>query len=297
MNEPTPRRRPDAINYVRRYLIDPCDAPLTAYVQTFLQALLIALIQWYWIDFAQIVSGWVKPARAGSLKRSLRKGHRGHKSGRINKGRLLWHWLKTDWWDELGKRLPGSAAFTEVNYSRGATWVWTFHGLIERVQFYVFVAEVVNDFFVNWTSLMWQTRYCQASRASLFNFTGGGYFISNIVPFNGFVATTAIKQRGVNVWSGTSAVFGSRFGTMAASAHVIPASPGPANYSVLIIKGSTPTGEVIARADYQAEEDQPMDLRVDADCNGTGTFSVWITTDLLFAVVVETWVYGQAVGK
>jgi len=72
--------------------------------------------------------------------------------------------------EEIGKRLPGADEVKGANWSRAGKTLWRIDTAMLRALFYWLVADVVEDFAFEWTSVLYETRWCQASALGRFSF-------------------------------------------------------------------------------------------------------------------------------
>lgn len=162
---------PTRWNYVIESLVDPCDAPWTLWVRTALRALLEALIWWLAFDLYQMVSAYARPRNAFKYMRSNRKSGKGEKAGRAKDKNTLRKYLsgalEFDPSAELGKRWPGADFFNGRRVGMGEATFWIAEGAVQRAFFYWAVVELGTQFFYRWSTLLNDTKFCQASRTSV----------------------------------------------------------------------------------------------------------------------------------
>lgn len=150
----------DKVNFVIDSWAQPCDAPWYIYVSTLKPAALnafITLITFGWDDVAR---GWARPPDRHARRRS------GKKRGKGGKWRI---WRLPEFGDAVGRHLPGSDAVKGVNWSNGLRTLWRIDSVVQRHLFYWLVADVTVDFAFEWTSLLYETRWCKESARGRFS--------------------------------------------------------------------------------------------------------------------------------
>lgn len=155
----------EKFNYIVDFLFDPCDAPLSLYVDAFFDAALRAVITYYALDPLQIFTSYVRPG--GPLK-SLRGANHGTKGSKRSKPKTpLKRWGRktnfdpNDW---VGKNLPGQEEMSGRKIPGGAKWLWHAFDAQQRVVYWFFVYELVQNFFYEAFLMVNNSVYCQEQR-------------------------------------------------------------------------------------------------------------------------------------
>ena len=177
---PTPPRDVsyfDKVNYVINAWSRPCDAPWYIYVETLKPALLTAFI-------TLITFGWDDVARGYLRPRGL-----GRRTGK-RKGKFR---SKVPAFPELGEmigeHLPGSDAAKGAKWSDGLKTMWRIDTIVQKFLFYWLVADVTIDLAYNFTSVLYETRWCSASDKGRFSFqTDGDRFAAGGVWWTAFIS-------------------------------------------------------------------------------------------------------------
>lgn len=155
----------EKVNYVKDFIMDPCDAPIEIYAEVAFKAALRAIVSYYCLDMVQIFTGYVRPHQA--LKGLRGTGHSRSGRGRGKPRTWLKHWNKWssfDPWDSLGRNLPGADDLAGRDVGGGVKWAWYFYGQIERLNHIIMIYSIVEQFFYDWASGMTATQYCQEAR-------------------------------------------------------------------------------------------------------------------------------------
>ena len=162
---PKPPKNPDEFDKVN-YVIDawarPCEAPWYIYVETLKPALLEAFITLLTFGWDDVARGYARPRGLGRRTGKGKGKRRGFSPRRFPElGELT------------GRHLPGSDAVKGINWSDSLKTLWRIDTAIQGVLFWWLVADVTNDFAFNWTSALYETRWCQESSKGRFSFRKG----------------------------------------------------------------------------------------------------------------------------
>lgn len=283
----------ERLNYIKSFFFDPCDAPLTLYVQTMLPALLEAAILWWFPVPEEIFTAWARPSRALGRYRSGRKGTRGSKSGRKPRFGRLGRIIGFDTNEFIGKRLPGAEFLGRggVNWLNWSLWrIFAFTQLLGLIWL---VWEVVSGFFARWFSLLYETEYCKESARTVLSAVGSGYLISNIVENNGFLALNIQKQRGPVSWGpGGGAVTG-RNVTAVASFEVDGSFGQGSQVTLVMWDGPVGVGNQIYSEAFPIWGEGPRTFGVSASYPEGGTIGVSLQTNLGLVLLSSTSIYIQ----
>ena len=194
----------DRFNFIFRNFTDPCDAPITVWVEAFLPALRDALIAWWYVDLTQIVRTMFTPPTYGWRIRSSR-----HRIGSA-KGR------GKDFKSKLGKifgfdpnayvgDLMSPFADEEmVMLLPGEVWFWTGVEAIVIFAFEYSVLDITTQFGYEWTSAVQKTEYCHARDDAVLLAGAAGYPLLGIFGWDPVGILDPLKQRNVAVFTGFS---------------------------------------------------------------------------------------------
>jgi len=152
----------DKVNYVIDAWSRPCEAPWYIYVECLKPAALNAFITF-------ITFGWSDVARGFARPKGLNKRRSGKRKGKWN--RRIPRFPEIG--NMLGSHLPGSDAARSANWSIGAKALWRIDGIAQHFLFWWLVADITNDFAFEFTSCLYETRWCEASAAGRFSFQKG----------------------------------------------------------------------------------------------------------------------------
>lgn len=241
-------KHPDSIeqiNAVVDFILDPCDAPLEAYARTLWPALLTMLFEYYMIDLVQIFTSYVKPNRALGRVRSGGHGRTRAPRGKPRTWSQRWgRWLTFDPWDEFGKRLPGSEDFRSRNVTPGVHTLWEVYGHAQRILYWVFIFDLVTDFFYNWMQGLYKTEFCQQLNRAWISARGGPKTGSALVGWNAIGMADVVKIRGIASWNGFGGAMACNSCSVSVSVDWRPISTNqPASYVRVRVRGPNGTAE------------------------------------------------------
>lgn len=148
----------DKVNFVIDSWASPCEAPWYIYVETLWPALLKAFITLATFGWDDVARGYFRPRGLGHRRTGKRKGK----------------WRRAipafpELGEEIGKRLPGADEIKGEKWSVLGKTLWRIDTVVQRALFWWLVADVTVDFAYNWTSLLYETVWCQASDKGRFS--------------------------------------------------------------------------------------------------------------------------------
>jgi hypothetical protein len=147
------------VNYVITSWARPCEAPWYIYIETLWPAALEAFITLLTFGWDDVARGYFRP--------------RGLNMRRTKKGKGKWRRAIPrfpELGEELGKRLPGAEEVKGEKWSALGKTLWRIDTVAQRALFWWLVADVTVDFAYNWTSLLYETEWCQASALGRFSY-------------------------------------------------------------------------------------------------------------------------------
>lgn len=228
----------DKVNFVIDSWARPCEAPWYIYVETLWPALLAAFITLATFGWDDVARGYFRPRGLGHRRTGKRKGK----------------WRRAipafpEAGEELGKRLPGAEEIKGERWSVLGKTLWRIDTVVQRSLFWWLVVDVTVDLAYNWTSLLYETVWCQGSLlgryavtvASPFSRTAGGWWRVAFTNFDyAFPPPSWFVVHGNT--GGVSATI-----TAAISVTGFLGGPTPTAFSVRIVDDNT--NEVLAQSD------------------------------------------------
>lgn len=188
--------------FIWRQFVDPCDAPITVWVEAIGGALIHALIFWFAVDLLQIFRVMFKPPIYALRTRTWGHGRRGGSS----KKRGFWHKFKGivgfDYNDWIGKELNVYSTTEMVCLFPGEIWFWSGIELITRAGYYWAVVDVSTRFLYEWTSAVSNTKYCHARDDASLYASAPGYPLLGIFGWDAVGILTAEKMRNIDFFNG-----------------------------------------------------------------------------------------------
>lgn len=189
------------INTILDFWVDPCDAPLTAWVETVTPAALEMLAEYFAFDPNEIVVQSFKSSFRYAQPKSGRKGRRGSKSNKSKWRKRLGQLVNFDGNEMTGKQLSGWQKLPRKKLTARATTLFIVEGALERVSYWLWVISLVTDFLYSWAGLMMKTEYCQALKDAVLQAHGIDQPLTGIFGWVGLVMPTIDKIRGEVTWN------------------------------------------------------------------------------------------------
>lgn len=207
----------DKINYIVQFLIDPCDAPVTMYIQTLKPALLDFLVDYYQPDVSNIMTNLFRWSYRIPRLRSRRKGRPGYKPGKPGKGSFVRKIASFDIDEFISQKIQLFRRTPARKVSMAFGSLIILEGIIERVNFWLFVFELALQFFYKWSSLLKNSRYCQAQGDDILLAKGPDQVLTGIFGYVGLSMPTIEKIRGRVTWDVSSGTFNGQNGVCVCS--------------------------------------------------------------------------------
>lgn len=213
----------DKINFLVDFFIDPCDAPITVYVESLKPALLDFLISYYQADLTNININLFRWSFRIPKPKGGRKGRHGNKSNKPKGPGFLRGILTFDIDQFISSKIALFQRLPKQKATFGIATLWAIEGVIERINFWLFIFEIALDFFFAWSSLIKKSVYCQAQGDNVLLAEGGAQTLTGVFGWVGLLMPNIRKIRGHITWNFAS---GGYFG---ATGHVMIKSDVTAN--------------------------------------------------------------------
>lgn len=273
---------PARIQLIYEYIYDPCDAPVQVYLTAFWPAFFTAVVEYYALDLAQVLTSYLRPRQAWKQYRTSGHRSRDRKKGKPKTWLRGWlRWLTCDPNDLIAGRLPGAKEIGNRRASHSVHFLWTVFGIWERYQNFIFIIELATRTAYKTIIAVENTGYCGEQRR------GWGMARDDITGNVPVLSRTPVpvweivKQRGGVSFSGpvgsVAAYGGNCFFT--GTITQLGDNPIPANARLILV--NLTTGEEDEAA-YTADEPSPAcNLRA----NGQNTWAFYCAGDGFFSVV------------
>ncbi len=235
----------DKVNYVIDSWAQPCEAPWYIYISTLKPALLAAFITLITFGWDDVLRGWARPPDRHARRRgSKKRGRKGRKGGAGPDRR--WYGVRgfPEIGELIGRKLPGSEQVKGINWSNGARTLWRIDSVSQQFLFYWLVADVTNEFAFEWTSLLYETRWCKESARGRFSYQKGPPELVSPGFWNEIVYTIRDYEFPPPVWNIGTGIVGFKGATITFSVDWRPQDPAnpPSSFSTRIVDKDT--GEV-----------------------------------------------------
>lgn len=212
------------VNYVKNFIVDPCEAPFIVYVETFLPAFGKLVLNWYSFGLDDIIRGYFRPAGLVSMGHRRRLPDRKKARKRNKLVRALEEIIGFEPGEVIAKYLPFQQKMSYRMISQGERYLWIIDGIVQRALYYWMVVDLVTEFAYEWTSLLMRTEYCEASTQYFLHTHCPEQFASGYPGIHRIYVGDVVKQRGA-VLAGVIDVFLPYAGTVVAAGRLEPYSP------------------------------------------------------------------------
>lgn len=228
----------DKVNYVIDAWVLPCDAPWYIYVSTLKPAALAALITLLTFGWDDVLRGFARPPDRHGRRRTgkKRKGGRPGVRGFPEIGEML------------GRQIPGSEEVKGIKWSDGLKTLWRIDSIVQGYLFAWLVADVAADFAFDWTSLLYETRWCKDSARGRFSYSKGSPELVSPGFWNEIVYTDRDWEYPPPSWNIGTGYVGFKGATISFSVDWRPVDPAfpPLSFSTRLVDKDT--GEVWGEA-------------------------------------------------
>lgn len=220
-SRPNPPGIEEKLDYIIQQLFDPCDAPITVWIEKLWPALGRLILAWYVIDLKNIFTSYLRPGAWLLESRSSR--HMGGKKGK--RGKSAWtvigKVIAFDPSEFIGRHLAGGDEIRARALPPGAAWLWILEGVIERFLFYMMVLDLTTDFAYEWISAVMETKYCQARDDAVFLGECGPYELLGIFGWDVQGMYHPLKMRNILFFNGFGVMGAKGPGVCGATARVV----------------------------------------------------------------------------
>lgn len=225
----------DQINYVTDLWQDPCLAPWHVYVETALPhalELFVNATTFGGADLASQASGFFEEVVEGIADPGGTGGSRKGKRGRI-RGRYRNPLMRAP--DAVAKRVPGFQQAQKLTDNDGGRTFFTFYNVFERAQLYWFLANLTRDNFVEWTTSLYQTPWCQDAGKPRVQYDGGGGGAIGLLGWQAPTARGVIGENGAQMIGGVVSLGGAPGRVFCSCSHDKESSNSDHSYGVRLV--------------------------------------------------------------
>lgn len=274
----------DKVNYVIDSWTTGCQAPWYIYIETLKPAALEAFIVLISFGWADVLRGALRPKGLGRRT--------GKRKGRWN--RRLPQFPEVG--NTIGKALPfGEQLEDFVKWGSGSRFLWRIDNLMQAGLFWWLVADVAEDFAFNWTSLLYESYWCQPDPPGSFSYRKTDMQVFHADLWTRVWFGTEDFEEVPPEWLYYNGGSGAFPATVAAAVNVLkhPAFPAPASFSVRIIDTATQTvygetGPVLPDAAGNGSApvtgEVPAHHQFQVDVRMTGTSWAYVTDGVVVGI-------------
>ena len=157
----------DKVNFVIDSWTTGCDAPWYIYIETMKPALLAAFITLITFGWDDVLRGFLRPRGLHPRRTGKRKGKWSRRAPRFPEiGELI------------GSNIPGAEEVKGKRWSTPMKTLWRIDSALQAIMFAWLVVEVVEDFAFEWTSLLYESYWCQPDPPGKFSVQKLGYEVT-----------------------------------------------------------------------------------------------------------------------
>lgn len=234
----------ERFDYIRRFLADGCEPPWQAYIEALFPAFIRMLASLFWIDLFQTFRSFLGAVFFGG-------GGGGHSRGRGAKRRgkpktflkRARKWLNWDPYDHAGRAAGEWLDLGWFAETRTSIALWTLTTTVERLLFIFFVADIVTEFWYDYTMYLAETEACRSARHGWLYAKGDDQIASGILTTWPTVCPDVQKSRGPVWWNVSSGGYTGQGGGFFHSAGVEALVGQDPPQNVQIVIRDTDTGE------------------------------------------------------
>lgn len=168
-----------AANTVIDYAESDCHPDWNIYVETLFPALGEAVLVLLSFGLDDVLRGYFRPAGGRGFGGLGRASRRTRRLTRAQRARGLLRGGIPEIGELIGRHLPNAEVVRGRNIGRGERWLWRVDGIAQRGLWYWMVADVTEDFLVNWTTALLESEECNCPDAAGIRATGPAGIIPN----------------------------------------------------------------------------------------------------------------------
>lgn len=188
------------INIIVDFFLDPCDAPISVYLETLFPAVMDMLVDMFAFD----VSEYQEQRPFSSFKPQDNKGkskvRRGRKGGGHTKWNRIFSAVSGDPGELLGKRMAKHHGGSRRLLTGGRSHLWLIGGAMQRGAFWVWFASRLTGLFYDWYMGIIGKGYCSEPGAGIILAAEGADSAHNLFGWKPLVVWNILKQRGAPNW-------------------------------------------------------------------------------------------------
>jgi len=180
----------DQVNYIKKFISNPCDAPWTVYLELFFPAFGKAILTILTFGMDDVMRGYFRP-----------KGVRGpwhRRKGRKGKARFRGI---PEIGEAVGSHLPGAESVRGRSVTHGVKHMWMVDGVLQRVLWYWLLVDVVVTGLFEWTSMINKTEFCTLGFPNALAAHGSGGSAIPIVGWGALTLPDIDYLRGATTWN------------------------------------------------------------------------------------------------
>jgi hypothetical protein len=272
-------------NFIKFFLDDPCDAPYSAYALAMTGAALEAFVALYSLDVGNMFFSALQSGSGISRPRGRKKGWPGLKGRPGPPKRPGGGLLGYDPSSDIGGRLGRFSPLAKRPLPGPLGILFFIYGALDFANFWFFFADVIEQFMFRWTSLLWNSQYCQARDDGIVMRDGPDYVHGAIFGELPMQVPEVVKQRGpITSVLSTFTIPGGWSGYCNGSAGFESLNPGqPCTITYKLVKHGA--FNVYDERSYTADPGKEVDVGMSWPLASGGTYSITETVSFGFGLV------------
>ena len=154
----------DKVNFVIDSWTTGCDAPWYIYIETMKPALLAAFITLITFGWDDVLRGFLRPRGLHPRRTGKRKGKWSRRVPRF-----------PELGEMIGSNIPGAEEVKGKRWSTPLKTLWRIDSAMQAIFFFWLVVDVAEEFAFAWTSLLYESYWCQPDPPGQFSYRTVGY--------------------------------------------------------------------------------------------------------------------------
>lgn len=189
------------VNFITKFFMDPCDAPVSVYAKTMFPALMDMLVDLFAFNVEEYSQQKTLSIAYPKDKKSKSKTRRGRKGGDRHKLRWLTQALISDPGEILGKKHARDFGGARRILTGGRSHFWLLGAFAQRLMFWLWFIVRLSQFFVDWWNGLVAAGYCEERGTPILLCHEVIDGSAALVGWNSVNFWTILKQRGNITWN------------------------------------------------------------------------------------------------
>lgn len=194
------------VNVITKFFLDPCDAPVTVYLETLFPALMDMLVDLFAFDVTEYSQQKGISIRYPKDKKGKSKARRGRKGGGRHKRWWIIEALTSDPGEILGKKHARDFGGAQRVLTGGRAHFWILGAFAQRFAFWLWFIVRLSEFFMDWWNGLITAGYCEERGTPVLYCVEEVDGAGAILGWTSVNFWTVVKQRGNITWNVASGI-------------------------------------------------------------------------------------------